>query len=151
MRHQDFDHTAHPPDRLGRLQKTAQQRDCRINGTRLRIVSVLGDQRPGQRHMLELGHIAEIVIGRQAALARPGQGLAPPAQPEVHPRLQRINGLDVRRRRLEVQTPRLIEQIQRGLQIPFGRSHPRLRHSPAAGPVRQRLLTQFGGLAQIRG
>ena len=42
------------------------------------IVLVLGQEQPGQRDVLELAQVAEVVIGGQALLARPAESLAEP-------------------------------------------------------------------------
>ena len=55
-----------------------------------------GQEHPGERDVLELAQVAEVVVDRQALLARPAQGLAQPPLRDPHARRHRGDGPHIR-------------------------------------------------------
>ena len=94
--------------------------------------------------MLELAQVAEIVLDRQAPLARPAERFTQLALRDPHPCLQRRDRPHVGEEVAHVQALGLVEQVERAVQIAFGLPDPRHRDAPAI-PV----LRQPGVLAQL--
>ena len=71
---------------------------------------VTGQEHPGQRDVLELAQVAEVVLSRQALLTRPAEGFAQPPLRDPHPRLQRRDRAHVRGEVARVPALGLVEQ-----------------------------------------
>ena len=64
LQQQDLDGAAHPAASFCRLQETPQQPGSLVKGTGLPIAFTGGDEHPGQRDVLELARVADVIIHR---------------------------------------------------------------------------------------
>jgi hypothetical protein len=78
---------------------------------------VAGDEHPRQRDVFELAQVAEILVNGQAALAGPTQRLGQLALADPHPRLQRRYGTHVGGGTPDLQALRLVEQVERAVEV----------------------------------
>jgi hypothetical protein len=98
---------------------------------------VAGEEQPRERDVLELAQVAELVADGQASLVGPAQRLGQPALPDPHPRLHRGNGTHLGIRASDIQLLRLIEQIERAVQVSLRLRDPRHADVPAVPVLRQ--------------
>jgi hypothetical protein len=86
--------------------------------------------------VLELAQVAEVVVGGQALLPRPAQGFTQPDLGDPHPRLQRRYGTHVGVWTLDILALRLVEQIERTVQVSLGFLDSRHGNVPAIARLR---------------
>ena len=127
----------------------AWRRRCRspvasCHGALCALALVLGQERPGQGDVLELAQVAEVVLNGQALLTRPAEGVIQPPLRDPHPCPQRRDRTHVGREVTHVQALRLVEQVERAVQISFSLPDPSHRDAPAIA-----VLRQPGVLAQL--
>ena len=109
-----------------------------------------GQEHPGEGDVLELAQVAEVVLDGEASLTRPAERLTqPPCATHTRARSAetgRTFGGEV----THVQALRLVEQVERAAQIPFGLPYPRHRDAPAIPVLRQAgVLAQFLARQQV--
>ena len=106
---------------------------------------VPGQEHPGQGDVLELAQVAEVVVDGQAVAPAPSRALRParPARPAPVPASP---GPAARsgKKSPAYSALRLVEQVERAVQIAFGLADPGHRDPPAV-----RVLRQPGVLAQL--
>ncbi len=105
----------------------------------------LGEKQPGERDVLELPQVGEIVVRRQVALAGPALRFAkaPMCDPQAH--LPRGDRSDVGEVVARVEAVGLVEQLERGVKIALGLADPGHRGVPAI-----RVLGQAEVVTQVR-
>ena len=100
--------------------------------------------------MLELTHIVKVVLGRQALLTCPAQGVAEPSLRDPDPCPERVDGPNLRVEVTDVHAFCLVEQVQRRVWITFGIPDPRHRDMPAVGVLpTARVFAKFGAGPQV--
>ena len=105
---------------------------------------------PGQRDVLELAQVTEVVISGQALFARPAERLAQCALRDPGPRLQGRDRPHVGEEVAHVPALGLVEQVEGAAQIPFSLAYPGHRGPPAIAILRQPVvLAQLLALQQL--
>ena len=145
LQHQDLDNAAFSAARFRRWEQASQQPERLADGTYPVFTPVLGDERPGQCHLLELAQVAGCIVNGQAAFPAPLQSFGQSALRNPNPGLQGRNWTDVRERASDKKTLSLVKQAKRGLQLSLGLLNARLSDAPAMVPIRKSSV-----LAQLR-
>ena len=107
--------------------------DRLIDGALARSAVGSGEEHPRQGDVLELAQVAEVVVGGQAPLARPGERFAQLALREPDPCPQRRDRPHVGEEVADVEALRLVEQVERAVQISVGLPYPGHRDPRAVG------------------
>ena len=77
LQQQDLDGAAQPAAGFCRLQEMPQQPGSLVKGTSLPSVFTGSDEHPGQREVLELAQVADVISHREALARAPISGLRP--------------------------------------------------------------------------
>src|SRR3954454_5521776 len=121
------------------------------------LLGVPRQEHPGQRDVLELARVAEVVVNRQALLTRPAKGFTQRPLRDQHPGPQGRDRPYVGEVITHIQALRLVEQVECAAQISFSLPYPSHRDTPAVGVLPQsNVLTQLlapqqmlSGLSQV--
>ena len=121
------------------------------------LAPVLREQQPGQGDVLELAQVAELVLGGQALVARPAEGVVEPTLRDPDPGPQGRDRPHVGGEVADVDPLRVVEQVERTVQVSLGLADPGHRDPPAVRVLRQpdvlaqRLAAQqqLGGRRQV--
>ena len=141
---QDLDHAPAPRTLLSRSEQTLQEAGRLVQEAPRRLRRVPGQQQPGERDVLELAQVAEIVLAGQTSFPSPAQRFTQRALGDQHPCSHRRDRTDVRVEVTHVQPLRLGEEVEGGVQIPFRLTDPRHRDPPAIPVLREAgVLAQF--------
>ena len=122
LQHQDFDHASRPLPFFRCFQEALRKSRCLVNGAFFPIALIPGDEHPGQGDMLELAHVAEVVMGGQALLTRPVEGFTQPTLGDPHPCLQRRDRTHIGGKVTHVQALCFVEQVESTVKIAFAHS-----------------------------
>src|SRR3954449_9527484 len=108
------------------------------------LLGVPRQEHPGQRDVLELARVAEVVVNRQALLTRPAKGFTQRPLRDQHPGPRGRDRPNVGEVVTYIQVLRLVEQVECAAQISFSLPYPSHRDTPAVGVLRQPdVLTQL--------
>ena len=140
LQDQDLEDRARPAAGLGRVQESVEELDRVVEGPLGALSAELLEQRPGQGDVLELAQVGQLVVHRQSLAARPVADVVQPALPDPDPRLQRRDRADPGREVPDVHPVRLVEQVERAVEVSLGLADPGHGDPPPVAVLRQSLV-----------
>ena len=137
LEHQDLDDAACPSTCFRRPKETLQEFWCLARGVVATLPSRTGQQQSGEGDVVELAHVAQLVLDGDAMRAGPAQRLAQLPLRDPDPGLHRGDRPDIRVVVARVQPFRLVKELESGVEISFGLPDASHRDAPAIWVLRQ--------------